>query len=74
MDKCHEQRQAWRQAQTEVEEKRKALKAADREVFNSVNTPETWARMEKLEADLKAAENRLKETEKAYQDCMEQAE
>ena len=70
MDKCSEERKVWLEAQAEVEKLRKMLKAEDGRVFSSVNTPETLEKVAAVEADLEAAEERLKTTYIAYEDCL----
>jgi len=69
MEKCAEERKAWQQALAEVDRLRKALKAENGRIFSSVNTPATWEKVAKIETDLADAEERLRTTERAYEDC-----
>ena len=74
MEKCAQERKVWLEAQAEVERLRKELNAETGLMFSTRNTPETLDKAEKAEADFAAAEERLKTTQKAYDDCMARSE
>ena len=73
MEKCAKERKHWLEAQAEVERLREVQKIMNGRILSSMNnliTPETLEEAGKVQEDLQTAEERLKTTQKAYDDCM----